>query len=242
MPLAADLCGEHFSLVDNRDSTGTPLHTCRAHRDICSLVGFFLDQHHPGAFGADPFSLTCLASLIFPVVPTFPAFHIRSVLLGRIVEELNGRQTGGVLQMALFFEEAIPVHRGNAALDSWVAVLLAASVPPCKQIQQVFRVVPLVDALSQCLLLAVLGVSLRLLTGWNSAGHSAVGEFHETPEQAVMLFPSPWQPQFDAGGHQLVGLSSPASAFPSLVVAKGQFVRCHYVLTLGCSSLLAWLP
>ena len=101
--------------------------------------------------------------------------------------------------------------------------LLAASVPPCEQIQQVFLVVPLVDVSSLSLLLLVLEVSLQPPTGWNSAGHSAVGESHETLEQAVMLFPLPWQPQFDAGGHQLVGLSSPVSAFPSLVVAKGQF-------------------
>ena len=123
VPLAADFCGDlfyfqHFLLVDSHDSTVNPLQPCHARRGICALVEFFLDQHHPGAFVADPSSPTCLAFLIFPVFQTFPAFHVRSALLERIVEELNGHQTGGVLQKALFFEEAIPIHLGSAALDS----------------------------------------------------------------------------------------------------------------------------
>ena len=164
------------------------------------------------------------------------------MLLARVVEELNERQTGGVPQMLLFLEEAIPVHQENAALDSSVEALLAASVLPCEQIQQVFQAVPLADVLSQRLLLEVSGVFLRLPMGWNSAGHSAVGESHETPEQSVMLLPSPPQPPFVAGEYQIVGLSSPAFAFLSPVAAKGQFVRCHYVLTSSCSSPPAWLP
>ena len=164
------------------------------------------------------------------------------MLLARVVEELNERQTGGAPQMLLFLEEAIPAHRENDAFDSYAAVLLAASILPCEQIQQVFQAAPLVDALSQCLLLAVLGVSLRLPMGWNSAGHSAVGESHETPEQSVMLLPSPPQPPFVAGEYQIVGLSSPAFAFLFPVAVKGQFVRCHYVLTSSCSSPPAWLP
>ena len=164
------------------------------------------------------------------------------MLLARVVEELNERQTGGVPQMPLFLEEAVPAHREIVAFDSSVAVHLAASVPPCEQIQQVFQAVPLADVLSQRLLLAVSGVFLRLPMGWNSAGHSAVGESHETPEQAVMLLPSPPQPPFVAGEYQIVGLSSPAFAFLSPVAAKGQFVRCHYVLTSSCSSPPAWLP
>ena len=160
----------------------------------------------------------------------------------RVVEELNERQIGGVPQMLLFLEEAIPVHQENAALDSSVEALLAASVLPCEQIQQVFQVALLADEQFQSLLLVVLEVFLRLPTGWNSAGHFAVGEFHETPEQAVMLLPTPWRLQSGAEGCQLVGLSSPAfvSLFP--VAAKEQFVRYHYVLTLSCSSPLAWLP
>ena len=164
------------------------------------------------------------------------------MLLARVVEELNERQIGGVPQMLLFLEEAIPVHQENAALDSSVEALLAASVLPCEQIQQVFQAVPLADVLSQRLLLAVSGVFLRLPTEWNSAGHFAVGESHETPEQSVMLLPSPPQPPFVAGEYQIVGLSSPAFAFLSPVAAKGQFVRCHYALTSSCSSLPAWLP
>ena len=122
VPLAADLCGDlfcfqHFLLVDNHDSTVNPLHTCHAHRGIYALVDFFLDQHHPGAFVGDPSSPTCLAFLIFPAFQIFPALHVRLVLLGKIVEEQNGHQIGNVLQMALFFEEAIPVHLGSAALD-----------------------------------------------------------------------------------------------------------------------------
>ena len=233
MLLAADLCGERFSLVDSRGNTGTPLHTCRAHRDICSLVGFFLDQRHQGAFVAGPFSLTCFASL------TFPVGHVRLALLAKVVEELNGRQTGGVPQMLLFLEEAVPVHRGSAVLDSSVEALLAASVLPCEQIQQVFRVVPLVDALSRCLLLAVLGVFLRPPTGWNLAGHFAVGEFHESPEQAVVPIPLPWRIQSDVGGFQLVGSPSPASAFAFLVVVRRPFERWYHVGPSGSSSLPA---
>ena len=214
--LAVDLCGGHSSLVDDHSNIGIPPRTYRAHRDICSLVGFFLDQRHLGAFAVGLFSLTCSVS------PTFPAVRVHSALLAKVAEELNGRQTGGVLQMLLFLEEAIPAHRENAVLDSSVAVHLVASVPPCEQIQQVFRVAPLVDALSQCLLLVVSGVSLRLPTGWNSAGHFAVGEFHETPEQAVMLLPTPWRLLSGAEGCQLVGSPFPASAFPFLVVARGQ--------------------
>ena len=175
-------------------------------------MGFSLDQRHSGASVVGPFYLTCFASLIFPVV------RVHLVLLGRIVEELNGRQIGGVLQMPLFLEEAIPAHRESVAFDSFVAVLLAASVLPCEQIQQVFQVAPLVDARFLCLLAS--GVSLHLPTEWSLAGHSAVGEFHETPEQAVMLFPSSWQPLFVVGGHHLVGLSSLVSAFPSLAIAE----------------------
>ena len=234
--LAVDLCGGHSSLVDDHSNIGIPPRTYRAHRDIYSLVGFFLDQRHQGASVADPFSLTCFASLTFPVV------HVHLALLAKVVEELNGHQTGGVPRMPLFLEEAILAHRENAVSDSSVEALLAANVLPCEQIQQVFQAVPLADVLSQCLLLAVSGVFLRLPMGWNSAGHSAVGEFHETPEQAVMLFPSPWQLLSGAEEHQPVGLSSPAFVFPFPVAAKGQFVRCYYVLTLSYSSLLAWLP
>ena len=234
--LAADLCGEHSSLVDDHSNIGTHPRTCRAHRDIRSLVGFSLDQRHLGAFAVGLFFLTCSASL------TFPAVRVHSALLAKVAEEQNGRQTGGVPQMLLFLEEAIPVHQENAALDSSVEALLAASVLPCEQIQQVFQAVPLVDALSQCLLLAVLGVFLRPPTGWNLAGHFAVGEFHETPEQAVMLLPTPWRLLSGTEGCQLVGLSSPAFASLFPVAAKEQFVRYHYVLTLSCSSPLAWLP
>ena len=67
--------------------------------------------------------------------------------------------------MLPFHEEAIPVHQENAALDSSVEALPAASVLPWEQIQQVFQAVPLADALSQRLLLAVSGVFLRLLMG-----------------------------------------------------------------------------
>ena len=163
------------------------------------------------------------------------------MLLARVVEELNERQTGGAPQMLLFLEEAIPVHQENAALDSSVEALLAASVLPCEQIQQVFRAVPLVDVPFLCLLLLASEVFPLLPTEWNSAGHFAVGEFHETPEQAVMLLPTPWQLLSGAEGYQLVGLSSPAfvSLFPG--AAKEQFVRYHYVLTLSCSSPRAWL-
>ena len=224
--LAADLCGGHSSLVDDRSNIGIPPRTYRAHRDICSPVGFFLDQRHLGAFAVGLSFLTCFASPIFPVV------RVHLALLARVVEELNGRQTGGVPRMLLFHEEAIPVHRETVAFDSSAAVHLAASVLPCEQIQQVFQAAPLVGALSQCLLLAISGVSLRLPMGWNSAGHSAV----------VMLLPSPPQPPFVAGEYQTVGLSSLAFAFLSPAAAKGQFVRCHYVLISSYSSPPAWPP
>ena len=113
------------------------------------------------------------------------------------------------------------------------------SVPPCEQIQQVSRAVPLVDVSFLCLLLLASEVFLQLPTEWYSAGRFAVEEFRETPEQAVMLFPLPWRLQFDVGELQLVGAPSPVSAFPSLVVAKGQFGRCDYVRLSGYSSLLA---
>ena len=203
-------------LVDDHSNIGIPPRIYHAHQDIDFLVGSFLDQRHFGSSAVGLFFPTCFASL------TFPASHVRSVLLARVVEVLNERQTGGVPQMPLFLEEVIPDHRENAVFDSYVVVLLAVNVLPCEQIQQVFQAAPLVDALSQCLLLAVSGVFLRLPMGWNSVGHSAVGEFHETPEQAVMLLPTPWRLLSGAEGCQLVGLSSPASAFPSLVVAKGQ--------------------
>ena len=96
------------------------------------------------------------------------------------------------------------------------------SVPPCEQIQQVFRAVPLVDVPFLCLLLLASEVSLQLPTEWNSARRFAVEEFRETPEQAIMLFPLPWRLQSDAGELQLVGSPSPVSAFPFLVVARGQ--------------------
>ena len=234
--LAVDLCGGHSSLVDDHSNIGTHPRTCRAHRDICSLVGFFLDQRHQGASVAGLFFLTCFAS------PTCPVVHVHLTLLAKAVEEHNGRQTDGVPRTLPFHEEAIPAHQENAVLDSSVEALLAANALPCEQIQQVFQAVLLADALSQCLLLAVSGVFLRLPTEWNSAGHFAVVEFHETPEQSVMLLPSPPQPPFVAGEYQIVGLSSPAFAFLSPVAAKGQFVRCRYVLTSNCSSLPAWLP
>ena len=206
--LAADLCEEHSSLVDDHSNTGTHPRTCHAHRDICSPVGFFLDQRLLGAFAVGLFFLTC------------PADRVHSELLAKVAEEQSGRQTGGVLRMLPFHEEAIPAHQGNAVLDSSVEVLLAVNVLPCEQIQQVSRVVPLADVLSRCLLLEVLEVFLRVLTGWNSAGHSAVGESHETPEQSVMLLPSPLQPLFVAGEYRIVGLSSPA--FASLILPVAQ--------------------
>ena len=201
-------------LVDDHSNIGIPPRIYHAHQDIDFLVGSFLDQRHFGSFVAGLFFLTCFASL------TFPAFHVRSVLLARVVEELNERQTGGAPQMLLFLEEAVLVHRGSAVLDSSAGVFLAVNVLPCEQILQVFQVALLADEQSQCLLLVVSEVFLRLPTGWNSAGHFAVGEFHETPEQAVMLLPTPWRLLSGAEGCQLVGLSSPASVFPSLVVAK----------------------
>ena len=223
-------------LVDDHSNIGIPPRIYHAHQDIDFLVGSFLDQRHFGSSVAGLFFLTCFASL------TFPAFHVRSVLLARVVEELNERQTGGAPQMLLFLEEAVLVHRGSAVLDSSAGVLLAVNVLPCEQILQVFQVALLADEQSQCLLPVVSEVFLRLPTGWNSAGHFAVGEFHETPEQAVMLLPTPWRLLSGAEGCQLVGLSSPAFASLFPVAAKEQFVRYHYVLTLSCSSPLAWLP
>ena len=210
--LAVDLCGEHSSLVDDHSNIGIHPRTYRAHRDIYFPVGFFLDQRLLGALAVGLFFLTC------------PADRVRSELLAKVAEEQNGHQTGGVLRTLPFREEATPAHQENAALDSSVEVLLAANALPCEQIQQVSRAVPLADVLPRCLLLEVLEVFLRVLTGWNSAGHSAVGESHETPEQSVMLLPSPLQPLFVAGEYQIVGLSSPAFASLFPVAAKGQFV------------------
>ena len=123
VPLAADLCVDlfcfqHFLLVDSHDSTVNPLRTCHARLGTCALVDFFLDQHHLGAFVADLSFLTFPAFLTSPASQTFPAYHVRLVLLGKIVEEQNGHQIGGVLQKTLFFEEAIPIHLGSATLDS----------------------------------------------------------------------------------------------------------------------------
>ena len=120
-----------------------------------------------------------------------------------------------------------------------MAVLLDASVPPCEQIQQVFRAESLVEVSFLCLLLLASEVSLQLPMEWNSVGHFAVGELHESLEQAVMPITLPWQLQFDIGGFQLVGLPSLSFAFPFLVVARGQSGRCCYDRTLGDSSPLA---
>ena len=98
-------------LVDDHSNIGIPPRIYHAHQDIDFLVGSFLDQRLLGSFAVGLFFLTRFASL------TFPAFHVRSVLLARVVEELNERQTGGAPQMLLFLEEAILVHRGSAVLD-----------------------------------------------------------------------------------------------------------------------------
>ena len=75
-------------------------------------MNFTLDKHHLGAFVADLSFLTFLASL------TFPASHVRLVLLGKIVEEQNGHQIGDALRKVPFFEEAVPVRLESVALGS----------------------------------------------------------------------------------------------------------------------------
>ena len=126
MVLLAVLCGDpfcfqHFLLVgssEHHGSTVNPLRTCHARLGTYVLVNFSLDQHHLGAFVADLSSLTFLAFLTSPAFQTFPASHVRLVLLGKIEEEQNGHQIGDVLQKAPFFEEAIPVRLGRVALGS----------------------------------------------------------------------------------------------------------------------------
>ena len=154
------------------DSIGNLPRTCRARLGTWALGNFSLDQRHLGAFDVVRVFLTFLASRAYPV-------HL--VLLEKIVEWQNGHQTGDALQKVSSFEEAVPVCLGSVALGFERAVPLAVSVPPCEQIQQVLRVVPLVDVPLLCLVPSAL-FFLHLPTEWNSAGRFAVGELYESPE------------------------------------------------------------
>ena len=142
------------------------------------------------------------------------------MLLGKTVGRQNEHQTGNALLRVSFSWEAIPVRLGRCTWGFVQAVPHAVNAIPCEQIQQVLQVVPLVVMLLLGLA-PFASVFLRVPTGWNSARLLAVGELCESPEQAVMLIPSMWQLQSDAGGSLPAGQSFPASASQFPANARG---------------------